>query len=252
MMFVPMLGTVIAKGKFKDMGWRIAIKKNIKWILIAWFSPLVLTAVGCVLYFLVFPQHFDLSGEYIVANAGIEALEQLEAQGMTYPLAIALSVISCVTYAPLVNMFFALGEEVGWRGYMYPCLKERHGIVKSWLIGGVIWAAWHWPLIYMIGYEYGYEYIGFPFVGMLVFCACTIALGILCDWLRMQSKSIWLPALFHGSFNAAATIPLTMCKTNTASYRLLGPAPNGLIASLPVFAFALVISLQTLKANRKS
>lgn len=31
---------------------------------------------------------------------------------------LAIIAIQAVTYAPLVNMFFALGEEVGWRGAM--------------------------------------------------------------------------------------------------------------------------------------
>ena len=31
---------------------------------------------------------------------------------------LAITAIQAVTYAPLVNMFLALGEEVGWRGAM--------------------------------------------------------------------------------------------------------------------------------------
>ena len=247
MMYVPMLGVVLSGAKLNGMGWKPQIRKNIKTILIAWFSPIILTAVGAALYFLVFPGHFDLTGEYVVTSAGVEALKQMEAQGLSYPMAVLISAAGSLTYAPLINMLAALGEEVGWRGFLYPQLKTKCGRRKGWLLGGVIWGAWHWPLIWLIGYEYGAAagnaagYAGFPITGMLLFCVITVGLGILHDWLYEQSGSIWLPALFHGTFNAAATLPQTVCLTNTGTVRLLGPAPNGIIAGLPLLAIAVVL-----------
>ena len=113
MMFVPMLGVLLSGSKLSGMGWNPRIKKNIKPILIAWFAPAVLTAVGAVLYFLIFPTHFDMSGNYLVGAVGEEALAQLEAQGLTYPVYIIISAVSCLTYAPLLNGALALGEEIG-------------------------------------------------------------------------------------------------------------------------------------------
>ena len=247
MMYVPMLGVLLAGGRLKDMGWKPGVKKNIKPILLAWFGPMLLTVVGAALYFLVFPGHFDLSGSALAASGGEEALQQLEAQGLTYPVYIVISAVSCVTYAPLINMIAALGEEVGWRGFLYPQLKARFGRRTGWLLGGVIWGAWHWPLIWLIGYEYGAAagnskgYFGFPVVGMLVFCVFTVALGLLHDRLYEKSGSIWVPAIFHGAFNAAATLPNIMCLADTGSFRLLGPAPNGLLAGLPIIVAALIL-----------
>ncbi len=247
MMYVPMLGVVLSGAKLNGMGWKPQIRKNIKTILIAWFSPIILTAVGAALYFLVFPGHFDLTGEYVVMSAGAEALKQMEAQGLSYPMAVLISAAGSLTYAPLINMLAALGEEVGWRGFLYPQLKTKCGRRKGWLLGGAIWGAWHWPLIWLIGYEYGAAagntagYAGFPVTGMLLFCVITAGLGILHDWLYEKSGSIWLPALFHGTFNAAATLPQTVCLTNTGTVRLLGPAPNGIIAGLPLLAIAVVL-----------
>ena len=123
MMFVPALGVLLAGANLRDMGWKLSFKKNIKTILIAWFGPMILTVAGAILYFLVFPGHFDLSGSYLTASAGEEALRQMEAQGLSYPLYVLISVIASVTYAPLINTFLALGEEIGWRGFLYPQLK---------------------------------------------------------------------------------------------------------------------------------
>ncbi len=250
MMFVPALSALLCGAGLKDVGWKPQIRKNIRPILIAWFAPAVMTALGAALYFLVFPGHFDLSGGFIAASVGPEAFAQLEAQGISYPMYILITAIASVTYAPLINALPALGEEIGWRGFLYPQLKAAFGRRKGWLLGGVIWGAWHWPLIWLIGYEYGAAaansagYFGFPVSGMLIFCVFTVVGGILHDWLYEKSGSIWVPALFHGAVNAAATLPLALCLADTGSARLLGPAPNGLLAGLPMLIAALVLFAQ--------
>ena len=247
MMLVPTLGVVLSGAGLAGLGWKPQIKKNVKTILIAWFGPAVLTAIGAALYFLVFPKHFDLSGSYMVASGGEEAIEIMEAQGIGYTMYVLISVIACVTYAPLINTFVGLGEEIGWRGFLYPQLKARFGRTRGLVLGGIIWGAWHWPLIGLIGYEYGAAagnaagYVGYPVLGMLVFCVFTVALGIFCDWVYEQSESIWLPALLHGAINAAATMPAMLCVIDTGSFRLLGPAPNGLLAGVPFLVVAALL-----------
>ena len=247
LMFAPLLGVLLSGQPLSGMGWKPLLKGKIKILLISWFLPAVLTAIGAVLYFAVLPGHFDLSGEYLAASVGTEAMEQLEAQGLTYPLYILVSVVSCLTYAPLINMITAVGEEAGWRGFLYPQLKAKFGKRKGWLIGGVIWGVWHWPIMWMIGYEYGTDYVGFPIVGMLIFCIYTTAIGILCDWVYEKSNCIWLPSIFHGAFNAIAAIPLTLCIPNTSSAILLGPAPIGIIAGLPMIICAAVLLCKSFK-----
>ena len=240
-MFAPLLGVLLSGQKLSGMGWKPRLKGKIKTLLAAWFLPAVLTAIGAVLYFLVFPGHFDTSGEYLVAAAGPEVLEQLEAQGITYSMYMLIGAVGCLTYAPLINMLLAVGEEAGWRGFLYPQLKARFGKRRGWLIGGVIWGMWHWPLMILIGYEYGKDYVGFPIVGMLLFCIVTVAWGILCDWLYEKSQCIWIPSILHGVINAAGTVPLALCKANTGSAVLLGPAPIGVLAGLPFLVFALIL-----------
>ena len=250
MMFVPALGALLAGADFRGMGWKPGIRKNIRSILAAWFLPSLLTLIGSGLYFLVFPGHFDLSGAYMEASGAGEALQAMEAQGLTYPMYILITAVACLTYAPLVNMFLALGEEIGWRGFLYPCLREKYGRRKGWLIGGVIWGVWHWPLIALIGYEYGAAagnpsgYAGFPVSGMVIFCVFTIAMGILCDHLYEKSGTIWVPSILHGAVNAAVTLPLAVCLPDTGTLRLLGPAPNGLLAGIPLLLAAFLICMR--------
>lgn len=247
MMFVPMLSVLLSGHKLRVMGLKPQIKKNIKTIFLSWFSPVILTVIGATLYFIVFSNHFDLSGDYMTNFVGENMLKEMEASGITYPLYILLTIIGCLTYAPLINMFFGIGEETGWRGYLYPQLKAKYGRTKGVLIGGVIWGIWHWPLIWLIGYEYGTDYIGFPVIGMLLFCIITVSMGIILDWLYERSRSIWIPSIFHGAFNAATTIPLAVCVINTGSYILLGPAPVGILAGVPFIIFAIILFFNHIK-----
>ena len=250
MMFAPLLGVLLSGQTLSGMGWKPRLKGKIKALLTAWFLPAVLTAVGAAVYFAAFPGHFDLSGDYLASVAGAEVMAQLEAQGLTYPMYILISVIGCLTYAPLINMVLALGEEAGWRGFLYPQLKAKFGKGKGWLIGGIIWGIWHWPVMWLIGYEYGTDYVGFPIVGMLVFCIFTTAAGILCDWLYEKTDCIWIPSLFHGAINAAATVPLAICIANTGSAILLGPAPHGVLAGLPLILCAGVLLFKAVKSEQ--
>lgn len=245
MMFVPLLGVLLSGNRLAGMGWKPHIKGKIKPLLMAWFFPAILTALGAAIYFAVFPGHFDVNGAYLVNIGGEAALAQLEAQGISYAQYILVSIVSCLTYAPLINMFFAVGEEAGWRGVLYPQLKAKYGKKKGWLLGGVIWGIWHWPLMGLIGYEYGTNYIGFPVVGMLLFCIFTIAAGIACDWLYEKSGLIWAPAIFHGAINAAATVPGAVCRADTGSMVLLGPAPIGVLAGIPLMIFAVILFVRT-------
>ena len=119
-----------------------------------------------------------------------------------------LSVIFILMGQSAVVSAGLLGEELGWRGYMNRKLEPLVGTLGTCLIGGIIWGLWHCPLIWLIGYEYGTDYIGFPITGMILFCIITVVLGIICDWLYERSQCIWVPSIFHGAFNAAATIPL--------------------------------------------
>lgn len=249
-MFVPSIGVFLSGAGFKSINFKVRIRGNIKYYLISWFSPVVLTVLGMVLYFALFPSQLDLEGTMLSQMLGEEGLKQIEAQGLSVQLLMIISLIQCVTYAPAINMFFAAGEEIGWRGFLYPQLKARFGRVRALIIGGVIWGVWHWPLIWLIGYNYGAEYFGYPVAGMLLFCVITTALGIICEWLYEKGGSIWTTSIFHGSLNAAATIPQVVTTPDSGSMTLLGSAPNGIIAGLPIIIFAAIILFAPGKAEK--
>ena len=155
-----------------------------------------------------------------------------------------------VILAPAINMFPALGEEAGWRGYMMPRLKERFGLLNGRLLGGVVWGVWHWPLMLLVGYEYGTNYLGAPVLGLVVWCVVCFALNTLLDLLYEKTGCIWVPAIAHGAFNAIAALPQVLITPADAYYNVLGPMPIGLISVLPMLVVAVGLTLHQMKREQ--
>jgi membrane protease YdiL (CAAX protease family) len=152
-------------------------------------------------------------------------------------LVIAIQFIQGILLAPILNALATFGEEFGWRAYLQPKLMPLGGR-KAMLWIGLIWGVWHWPVIFM-GYEYGFSYPGYPWVGPLLFLWVTIGLGIFFGWLTLHGKSVWPAVIAHGAVNgfAAAAVLFTIGDPNP----LLGPLPVGIIGSLGYAAVALAI-----------
>ncbi len=243
-MYMPFLGTLVAGIPLKSMGWVPHLKGRIRYILFSLWMPALLSIIGGVLFFVIFPDAFDPKFTTILSlleQAG--ALEQLEVQGITIPKYLLITSIQAITYAPFLNMFAALGEEVGWRGALYPYLKEKFGVTKGRIMGGAIWGCWHWPLMILAGYEYGKEYMGAPVLGPIVFCVSTISIGILIDYVYEKTETVWMPSLMHGAVNAF-TLPLYLIKPEYEDKLILGPAYIGMISMVPLVITAFIICLK--------
>ena len=103
-----------------------------------------------------------------------------------------------------------LGEEPGWRGFALPRLQYAYGPLVGTLILGVLWAAWHLPLLILIP---GYNGAGTGFVGILIpfleFVITIMGLTIVITWVfNNAGGSLLLTMLLHGSVNTATnTVP---------------------------------------------
>ena len=253
-MFVPLIMAIVVRADFRGMGIKPKIKGNIRWIIFSLLAPIILTILAAAVFFIIFPELFDINGSYfkeLSGQMGVDLAAALESKGLSYRTYILISVVGCMTYIPFLNMFAAVGEEVGWRGFLYPELKKGFGRVKAWIIGGIIWGAFHFGAMLAGGYEYGYDYIGAPVLGLVTFCISCIALGILHEVIYDRTKSIWFPALFHGSVNAAMTLTTCVISADNpdklAKYQVFGPYANGLISGIPVLIAAIILGVSALR-----
>jgi CAAX protease family protein len=98
----------------------------------------------------------------------------------------------------LNTISFSLGEEIGWRGYLLPRMVESLGKVRSYILLGLGWAAWHYPLIF----SGQYQSEGNPVIVSLLFTVTLIPLSIVIGELYLNQHSIWVASLFHSSHNA--------------------------------------------------
>jgi len=93
----------------------------------------------------------------------------------------------------------ALGEEIGWRGYLFPQLRSRFSFPVASLISGSVWALWHFAMIVQGGYL---DAARVPLSAALVFFTLgLIGQSFVYGWLRERSGSVWPAVCLHGVWN---------------------------------------------------
>ena len=98
--------------------------------------------------------------------------------------------------------FYCFGEEFGWRAYLYPKLEKLLGTPAAILIGGIIWGVWHAPLT-VVGHNFGTDYWGYPWLGIVLMCFFCIVVGAILMWLTKHTGSVYPAAIAHACTNGA-------------------------------------------------
>ena len=236
LMFFPAIGVLITRlvtrEGFKNAMLRFNLKGNVRYYLIGWFGPMVLTILGAVLYFAVCPSEFTLTSY----NA------MMAAQPIPPAAFWALQVV-LIFMAPLLNLIPCFGEEWGWRGYLLPKVAQRMKFIPTVLLTGFIWGIWHAPII-VAGHNYGMNYPGYPWWGIIAMCVFCIVVGTLFSYITLKAKSCW-PAVFaHGALNGTASIGVLFLADPMAYDRFVGPVPTGIIGAAAYIIVAVWIVLR--------
>ena len=248
-MFFPAAGVfltrLVTREGFKNAWLKPKLKNNIRYYLLAWFGPAVLTFAGMGIYFLLFPKNLDPNFSYFLAT-----LEASGAPMETLPISIGLlMLLQCVQallLAPALNFVTCFGEEWGWRGYLLPKVSAHFSTIPTLLITGIIWGLWHAPLT-IIGHNYGLGYWGFPFTGIAMMCVFCIVGGIFLSYVTLKTKSCIPAILAHGAINGIAAIGIYF--TYDGGNPLIGPAPTGIIGMIPFILVAILMVLSLKKAE---
>lgn len=132
---------------------------------------------------------FDDFARQVAESYAMAGLPRLVALGLGIPL---LAVLGMTT-----SLSTALGEEIGWRGFLLPRLTGRFGFTAGCLISGAVWALWHYPGLLWADYNAGTD----PRYGLTCFTIMVIAMAFPMGWLRLKSGSLWPCAVLHASHN---------------------------------------------------
>src|SRR5215217_784721 len=99
----------------------------------------------------------------------------------------------------IITLTLSLGEELGWRGYLLPQLLSV-GRTRALVLVGLIWAAWHMPLIFLTPL---YHAGGNRLIVLPLFVGTIVAGSFFVGYLRIWTGSVWPASIAHSSHNVA-------------------------------------------------
>jgi len=164
------------------------------------------------------------------------------ALAMLVPLAVGVSVLMGGDTPVVDNTIFgvlflfafmifpgsALGEEIGWRGFVLPRMQARHSALKASLLIGILWGPWHLPL-WLTGSE------GHPISLYVPFVVAVVASSVFYTWLYNNTGgSLLIVVLYHAASNLPITVLISPLGSQMAQ-------PFLIYVALTVVAAAIVV-----------
>jgi membrane protease YdiL (CAAX protease family) len=220
------LTALVANRPLRVFGWKWG---DWKWQLLAWLTPLAYVSIA---YGLIWSM-----GWGTVPNPDFVA-DAAKSVGLHIPAAAsALLMVFLTATLGMLDFAGALGEEIGWRGFLAPALFQltNRNFTATVLINAVIWACWHAPVIFFSSYNN-------PGVPRWYSFGCFVILNIggatIADWFRLRSGSLWTGVLLHNSHNILVQVIFTPLTVSTGKTQYFIDE-FGIVLPLVMFAFAI-------------
>ncbi len=210
-MLTPAIAAVITrlffyKPRFKDANLRFGrFKDYIRF----WLISIGITALSYGLYTLLGSITWDLTGKAFLerlaqqfATTGQDINKSLP-PGLTPSMMLTIFTVAGLTVFNIIpGIITGFGEEFGHRGFMFPLLYQ----IKPWIgliVGGLIWYAWHLPLMLVIPQTVEYSVwqtmLNFTFLAIGSVCTFTYL-----AYVYVKSESVWITSVAHITMNNAA------------------------------------------------
>jgi membrane protease YdiL (CAAX protease family) len=179
---------LIHRKSIKSMFGCVFTKPNLKSMLFSIGYPLIFIATCGIIALVIDLGHFDLGGSTL-----------------TYIIISSIIVI-------LVNLIFIFGEEYGWRGYLLPKLTKVTGKTMATIILGVVWALYHFPIVYLLAKTTG---IGNPPLIATIQAVDVFFFAFASSYSYYISKGSLIPVMFlHSTWNTINVLILGNIYTN--------------------------------------
>lgn len=197
--------SLILKRKIALLGWQWG---ETRYQIRSYLIPLCYALIAYLIIWLVGWGKFynDEFVKQVAASFGFEKLPE------------ALTIVLYFILMGIIGMpgsiATALGEEIGWRGFLVPELYKNMGYTKTSLLTGVIWSVWHYPILLFADYNSGTP----AWYGLTCFTVMVISISFIFTWFRIKSNSLWTAVLLHASHNLfiqSIFTPLTKDTGNT-------------------------------------
>lgn len=181
---------LVFKEGFRDVGWRIGKGRYWAW---AYFLPLGfgVASYGLALALQKATIFHGLAEQPMLGVVYFKVPWWFNDASVGVLLAQRLVAVALIGMLP--SFLLALGEELGWRGYLLPRLVQT-GCRRPVLMSSAVWAVWHLPLLLLTAYGHG------P-TSVVLHTVLILLLGAFIGWLRLVSGSVWVAAMAHASFN---------------------------------------------------
>jgi len=177
----------ILKRDVRSLGWTWPQRK---YVVLSYVIPLAYAAVAYGAVWITRQGGFN--SDFVAQTASRFGFSGMPRAGV---LVVYLVLVSTVGMIRSVSS--ALGEEIGWRGFLVPELAKVTSFTKVSLISGVIWAAWHSPILLFADYNSGTN----RWYALTCFTVMVISASFVFAWMRLASGSLWTGAILHASHN---------------------------------------------------
>jgi membrane protease YdiL (CAAX protease family) len=117
--------------------------------------------------------------------------------GLPVAVVVPAYIMITATLGLLPALPSALGEEIGWRGYLVPELSRVCSFTTTSFLSGAIWTMWHVPMILFADFAHGAP----RWYGLACFSIFIMAASFICAWLRLKSGSVWPTVVLHATSN---------------------------------------------------
>lgn len=236
LMWIPALAAVIAhcaEFKWEQRGFSLKPliaglgihKCKARYIFMGLLLPLIYLLIPYISYWLLFPANFAYSGVALWR--------------------ILIDTVPVLLIGIPVSMVSALGEELGWRGFMLPALYERLGLNKTLVISSLFWCLWHFPLLiggsYMSGTPLWYQ--------LPAFALCIFPVGVMAGLLTLKSGSVWPAAFLHAAHNNYDQAVFDLLTSGISKMYFV--SETGAFTILCVWVLAILMYMYTKKSTTK-
>ncbi len=207
-----------------DLGWKWG---ETKYQIQSWFIPLLYASIA---YAIVWAAGFGKVGNPQYLNGLAQAMHL---HGPAW-ISSTVGVVLIGTFGLIRGVASALGEEIGWRGFLVPELSRTFSFTGTAFISGIVWSMWHYPVLIFGDYNAGTP----TWYGLTCFTVMVVSGSFIFAWMRLKSGSLWTGAILHASHNLYIQAIFTPITQDTGKTRWFVDE-FGIVLPLVSVAFAI-------------